>query len=186
MKKAIIVVVTLIFLVGFILFFALGLNNRPDILPSQLKGKTVPEFTATKLDAPDRIKTILTNEDFKGPALINVWATWCPTCRDEHSTLNVLKKEGVTIYGINYKDDPKKAYAWLQELGNPYEFNVEDPSGSIGIDMGVYGAPETFFIDANNVIRYRHVGAILPQIWNQELKAIYNDLFTFDREGAEK
>lgn len=181
MKKPAIATITILSLVAIFSFFFTTLGNDPSKLPSQLEGKPLPEFSAKKLDAPNSIATILTNEDIKGPALLNVWATWCPTCRDEHETLNVLKGQGITIYGVNYKDDPTLAYQWLEDLGNPYLFNFLDMSGAAGIELGVYGAPETFFIDANNVIKYRHVGAILPDVWNNQLKAVYESLLT---EGA--
>lgn len=178
MKKPVVVSITIAALVIIFGFFFTTLTNDPSKLPSQLEGKSLPEFSSKKLDAPNSIATILTNEDIKGPALINVWATWCPTCRDEHETLNGLKDQGITIYGINYKDDPTLAHQWLQNLGDPYLFNFLDESGAVGIELGVYGAPETFFVDENNIIRYRHVGAILPNVWNSELKTIYESLFT--------
>lgn len=178
MKKPIIVGITIAALVSIFGFLFITLGNDPSKLPSQLEGKALPEFSTTKLSAPNSITTILTNEDIKGPALVNVWATWCPTCRDEHATLNMLKSQGVTIYGVNYKDEPALAYQWLQDLGDPYIFNFLDQSGAAGIELGVYGAPETFFVDKNNIIRYRHVGAILPDIWNNQLKSIYESLFT--------
>ncbi|GAA5101536.1 DsbE family thiol:disulfide interchange protein [Wohlfahrtiimonas larvae] len=182
MKKPVIVGITVAALMGVFGFFFITLGNDPSKLPSQLEGKPLPEFSASKLSAPGSIAQILTNEDIKGPALVNIWATWCPTCRDEHETLNVLKTQGINIYGVNYKDDPKLAYEWLQNLGNPYLFNFLDMSGAVGIELGVYGAPETFFVDKNNVIQYRHVGAILPDIWNSKLKAIYESL---DAKGAQ-
>lgn len=176
MKKPVIVGLSMTSLLIIFTFFFITLGNDPSKLPSQLEGKPLPEFSTTKLDKPNSIATILTNEDIQGPALVNVWATWCPTCRDEHQTLNALKAQGITIYGVNYKDDPKLAYEWLQDLGDPYVFNFLDMSGAAGIELGVYGAPETFFVDQNNIIQYRHVGAILPDIWNTKLKAIYESL----------
>ncbi|OYQ74474.1 DsbE family thiol:disulfide interchange protein [Wohlfahrtiimonas sp. G9077] len=176
MKKPVIIAITVSVLVVIFAFFFITLGNDPSKLPSTREGKPVPEFSASKLVEPGHIAEIITNEDIKGPALLNVWATWCPTCRDEHATLNVLKDQGVRIYGVNYKDDPEKAYEWLEELGNPYLFNFLDMSGAVGIELGVYGAPETYFIDQNNVIHYRHVGAILPEIWETQLKAIYEEI----------
>ncbi len=182
MKKPMIVGITVAALVGIFGFFFTTLWNDPSKLPSQLEGKAMPEFSTNKLSAPGSISQILTNDDIKGPALVNVWATWCPTCKEEHETLNVLKTQGVNIYGVNYKDDSKLAHEWLQDLGDPYLFSFSDASGAIGIELGVYGAPETFFVDKNNVIQYRHVGAILPDIWNSKLKAIYESL---DKQGAQ-
>lgn len=182
MKKPAIVTLSMIALVVFFGFLFKSLGNDSTKLPSQLEGKKLPEFSTSQLLAPNAINKILTNEDIKGPALVNIWATWCPTCRDEHATLNELKAQGINIYGVNYKDEPAKAYEWLQTLGDPYVFNFLDTSGAVGIELGVYGAPETFFVDANNMIQYRHVGAILPEIWESQLKAIYKSLAT-TKEG---
>ena len=157
-------------------------QTNSDYLPIPMEGKPLPEFSAPKLIGPDDIATIITNADIKGPALVNIWSTWNPMSQEENKTLNELKAQGVNIYGVNYKDDPKLAYEWLQNLGNPYLFNFLDMSGAVGIELGVYGAPETFFVDKNNVIQYRHVGAILPDIWNSKLKAIYESL---DTQGAQ-
>ncbi len=92
------------------------------------------------------------------PVLLNVWATWCPTCRAEHQYLNQLSAQGIRVVGMNYKDDRQKAISWLKELGNPYALSLFDGDGMLGLDLGVYGAPETFLIDGNGIIRYRHAG----------------------------
>ncbi len=92
------------------------------------------------------------------PVLLNVWATWCPTCRAEHQYLNQLSAQGIRVVGMNYKDDRQKAISWLKELGNPYALSLFDGDGMLGLDLGVYGAPEAFLIDGNGIIRYRHAG----------------------------
>lgn len=146
----------------------------PSALPSALIGKPVPAFALPSLDEPGRT---LTEQDFRGEvALVNVWATWCPTCRAEHAMFNKLASQGVTIHGINYKDNSEAARRWLEELGNPYQLNVEDPQGSLGINLGVYGAPETFLIDADGVIHYKYVGAVDERVWADQLGPRYQAL----------
>ena len=99
--------------------------------------------------------------------LVNVWATWCPTCKAEHAFLNTLAAKGVRIIGINYKDDDEEAKVWLRDYGNPYEFNISDPKGKLGLELGVYGAPETFFVDGDGIIRAKHVGDLNQRIWDK-------------------
>ena len=111
------------------------------------------------------------------PILLNVWATWCPTCRAEHEFLNQLASEGIPIVGLNYKDDSRgKAVNWLNTLGDPYTINLFDPEGEVAFEFGVYGAPETYFIDEQGVIRYRHVGDVNARNWQSTLKPIYEQL----------
>lgn len=151
-------------------FFLKGLQLDPTELPSALIDKPVPAFSLPSLEEEGRI---LTQADFVGkPALLNVWATWCPTCKQEHAQLNrIAREEGVTIYGINYKDEPASAREWLRRYLNPYALNVSDVEGTLGLDLGVYGAPETYVLDANGVIRYRHVGEVNEKVW-AELRSI--------------
>ncbi|WP_185266155.1 DsbE family thiol:disulfide interchange protein [Halopseudomonas xiamenensis] len=183
----------LIPLVLFVLLLALfmkTLNDKktqqdlaidPSALPSALIGKPVPDFALPSLDEPGRI---ISQDDFKGQvALINVWATWCPTCRAEHSFFNKLAEQGVVIHGVNYKDNSEAARRWLDELGNPYQLNVEDPQGSLGVNLGVYGAPETFLVDTAGVIHYKYIGAVDDRVWNDELGPRYQALL--DRAGQE-
>ncbi len=153
---------------GLLWLLMKGLGNDPSLLPSALLDQPLPTFEAASLDDPRRL---ITTNDLKGEvALLNVWATWCPTCRAEHEMLNGLADEGIIIYGVNYKDEPGKARGWLATLGNPYRFNINDQAGQLGIDLGVYGAPETFLLDAEGVIRYRHVGAIDERVWRRDFE----------------
>ena len=153
----------------------------PSALPSALIGKPVPDFALPSLDEPGRV---ISQDDFKGQvALINVWATWCPTCRAEHSFFNKLAEQGVVIHGVNYKDNSEAARRWLDELGNPYQLNVEDPQGSLGVNLGVYGAPETFLVDTAGVIHYKYIGAVDDRVWNDQLGPRYQALL--DRAGQE-
>jgi len=145
-----------------------GLSIDPHRVPSPLIGKNVPVFTLTKLKHPS---ATLSNKDFKGKvALFNVWATWCVSCRAEHSVLMQLAKTGrVPIYGLNYKDKRPAAVRWLQQYGDPYQANAFDADGRVGIDWGVYGTPETFVIDKRGVIRHKHIGPLTQDILRQEI-----------------
>lgn len=176
MLRAIIAGIVVV-VVGFLTFLFMSLENDASYLPSALKGKPLPAFSAYEVAAPGAQARILTDEDIQGPALLNIWATWCPTCEAEHEALKEIGATGVPIYGIDYKDDPQLAYQWLRDLGNPYLFTIADESGKIGLNLGVYGAPETYFLDADNVIVYRHVGEMTVDLWNNELKAIYESSF---------
>ncbi len=156
-------------LVGFVALLGLlwqGLGKDPTLLPSALLDHPLPPFRAPTLADPQRFVTPV---DLQGNiALLNVWATWCPTCQAEHAALKMLAGQGVIIYGVNYKDDRDKALQWLQQLGDPYRFNIDDAAGQLGIDLGVYGAPETYLLDARGVIRYRHVGALDERVWQED------------------
>lgn len=160
-------------------FFWKGLQLDPTELPSALLNKPVPTFSLPSLQDENKL---ITQDDFKGkPALLNVWATWCPTCKQEHAQLNrIAREEGVVIYGINYKDDRAAANAWLERYLDPYVLNVFDEKGTLGLDLGVYGAPETYVLDAQGVIRYKHVGAVDEAVW-QQLKGIMAKISTEQR-----
>ena len=159
--------------IGLGLFLYKGLYLDPRELPSALIDKPMPAFELPSLTEPEKS---LTQLDLKGDvALVNVWATWCPTCKEEHQFLNQLAGEGVVIYGINYKDEPQKAQQWLVQYLNPYKAIVLDQEGRLGLDLGVYGAPETYVIDAQGTIRYRHVGAVDARVWT-ELQRVMNDV----------
>ncbi len=151
-------------------FFLKGLQLDPTELPSALINKPVPTFSLPSLTEEGRV---LTQADLVGkPALLNVWATWCPTCKQEHAQLNrIVREEGVTIYGINYKDEPGAAREWLRRYMDPYALNISDDAGTLGLDLGVYGAPETYVLDAKGVIRFRHVGEVNEKVW-AELREI--------------
>lgn len=159
---------------GFAWMSIYGLHNDPRELPSALLNKPFPEFEQAMLGSPERK---LTRQDLLGkPALVNVWATWCPTCRAEHDYFNQLAAQGVPIYGINYKDDEAKAVKWLHDLQDPYELNINDPKGMLGMNLGVYGAPETFIIDSEGIIRFKFVGAVDDRVWKEKMAPIYEGL----------
>ncbi|PSL12395.1 cytochrome c biogenesis protein CcmG/thiol:disulfide interchange protein DsbE [Marinobacterium halophilum] len=163
-------------------FLWIGLSLDPRELPSKLaeEQRPVPAFQLPSLTEPNRI---LTPDDLKGEvALLNVWATWCPTCKEEHGFLNRLARdEGVTIYGINYKDEPGKAREWLRRYLNPYALVILDEQGSLGLDMGVYGAPETYVLDTQGAVRYRHVGAVDAEVW----KTLKQVMVQVEQESAQ-
>lgn len=178
MNKKILFVPLVMFMVLAAVFASQLVRNSsgddPTKLESVLIGKQVPEFRLEDLAQPGKLHD---QAIFKGePLLLNVWATWCPTCYAEHQYLNELSSNGVKIIGLNYKDQRDKAVQWLTELGNPYLISLFDGDGMLGLDLGVYGAPETFLIDANGVVRYRHVGDVNPTNWKETLQPIYQGL----------
>ncbi|GAB3290187.1 DsbE family thiol:disulfide interchange protein [Pseudidiomarina andamanensis] len=166
------------------IFLLRGLFSDPTELSSALVGKPVPQF-----ELPDIYDTskIHTEAVLQGrPMLLNVWATWCPTCRAEHEYLNKLAAEGVYIVGLNYKDDSRaKAVNWLNTLGDPYQVNLFDERGMVALDFGVYGAPETFLINADGEVVYRHVGDVNDRVWNTVLGPQYQQLMqAYQTEGT--
>jgi len=158
-------------LLAITLFRGLGLD--PNELPSALIDRPLPAFTLPALGQTQ----MLSAADLTGqPALLNVWATWCVSCRVEHPYLKQLAQQGIPIFGLNYKDDDSAAQRWLEELGDPYRFNIADREGTLGLDMGVYGAPETYLLDARGVVRYRHVGVVDEKVWQMFLEPLYLEL----------
>lgn len=144
-------------------YLGLGLEDR-DKLPSALIGKPFPNFEARSLF--DDSANIGSEQLIGRPTLVNVWATWCPTCKAEHTELiEIAKDTDLQLIGINYKDDRSDAIQWLAEFGNPFDRVLEDPRGDLGVELGVYGAPETFLLDRRGYIVYKRVGAITEQVW---------------------
>ncbi len=149
-------------------FLFVGLFLDKENLPSPLLDEPFPVFSLGTLKDPEKP---VNEQSLKGEiALVNVWATWCISCRAEHPWLLKIADQGIPVYGVNYKDDPEDARRWLKELGDPYRFSVMDEKGRLGLDLGVYGAPETYLIDANGVIRYKHVGVVDGRVWQDILK----------------
>lgn len=165
--------IPLLVFIAIAVFLMRGLYLDPQALPSALIDKPLPGF---ELPALEREEWVTRDELLGEVALYNVWATWCVACRTEHPFLNTLADRGVLIYGINYKDDEQAARRWLEKLGNPYRLNLYDAEGTLGLDLGVYGAPETYFVDAEGVIRYRHVGIMDEGVWRAQLAPIYQQL----------
>lgn len=157
-------------------FFWWGLSSDydPQELPSALVDKTFPEFSLPRLDNEDRFTT---QKDLLGEfTLVNIWATWCVSCRVEHPFLNKLAESGVRIVGLNYKDDSPAARKWLTDLGNPYAWNIVDKDGRLGVDLGVYGAPETYLLDAKGIIRFKHVGVVDQRVWDEKFLPIISTI----------
>jgi cytochrome c biogenesis protein CcmG, thiol:disulfide interchange protein DsbE len=151
-------------------FLFRGLSLDPKAMPSALIDKPLPEFSLASL-GEDRL---LTRDDVLGRVVfLNVWATWCISCRVEHPYLQKLADEGVAIYGVNYKDDDVAALEWLNKLGDPYVANIADREGTLGVDLGVFGAPETYLVDRTGVIRFRHVGVVNERVWTEILQPLY-------------
>lgn len=156
-------------------FLFRGLSLDPKALPSALIDKPFPAFSLPALDGDGG--EALDRDLLRGEvSLVNVWATWCISCRVEHPYLGKLAEAGVKIVGLNYKDDPAAARRWLEELGDPYRVTIVDGEGKLGLDLGVYGAPETFLVDAEGVIRYRHVGVIDERVWTRTLAPLYREV----------
>ena len=157
----------LVFLVMTV-FFAIGLTMNPRDIPSPLIGKPVPEFSLP----PVKGGTLgLSSADLRGEvSIVNVFASWCVACREEHPILMGIKEQGIVpLHGINYKDKPDDARAWLDDMGDPYTRIGADISGRVAIDWGVYGVPETFVIDRNGYIAYKHIGAVTPEVLRDKI-----------------
>ncbi len=172
MKKYLIPIVIFVLLGGLLYY---GLSLDPRMIPSPLIGKPVPTFTLPTVADPNRK---VSNEQLKGRVyLLNVWASWCVACRDEHPVLVELSKQQVAPFiGLNYKDQRADATAWLKDFGNPYEMSLFDGDGRLGIDLGVYGVPETFVVDKTGVIRYKQIGPITPEVWQRKLLPLIKQL----------
>ena len=152
---------------AIVALFVNGLQRDPTIVPSPFIGKTAPAFDLPRLLQPE---ARLTDGIFIGQvSLFNVWASWCPGCAREHELLMTIgTQSGVPIYGLNWKDERPAALKWLQDRGNPYQAVAVDRDNITGIDWGVYGAPETFLIDADGIILYKLVGPLTAQLWVDE------------------
>jgi cytochrome c biogenesis protein CcmG/thiol:disulfide interchange protein DsbE len=160
---------------ALLLLLAVGLRLNPRELPSTLIDRPAPAFTLPLLDAPERT---LSPQEMRGQVwLLNVWASWCTTCRQEHALLLKLARSGrVPIVGLNYKDKPEDAQRWLRQLGDPYRASVSDLQGLTGIDYGVYGVPETYVIDRKGMVRYKLVGALTKEQLEQKILPLLKEL----------
>ena len=154
---------------------AVGLKLDPREVPSPLIDKPAPNFALQRLD--DAGKTIRL-DDMRGKVwVLNVWASWCVACREEHPLLvEFAKKKVVPLYGLNYKDQREDATRWLARFGNPYDASLHDLDGRVGIDFGVYGVPETFVIDQNGVIRLKHIGPLTPEVLANKIEPLLKKL----------
>ena len=145
-----------------VLFLGFGLTHDPRRVPSPLIDKPAPAFALPQLLTPE--KTLSPGNMLGSVWLLNVWASWCVSCRAEHAVLNQwTRNSAVKLVGLNYKDHREDALAWLRQLGNPYSISVVDAAGQTGIDWGVYGVPETFVIDSKGIVRYKHIGPLTQE-----------------------
>ena len=158
-----------------LIFLGIGLKLNPREIPSPLIGKPMPAFELESLEDP---AIRITTNTLRGKvSLLNVWASWCTSCREEHPVLMALKNDGrITIYGLNYKDKRETGLKWLQLNGNPYHKTAFDPEGRTGIDWGVYGVPETFVIDRKGIIRHKKTGPLTPEVVEKELMPLIEAL----------
>lgn len=171
-----VIAVSFIILVAGVMFFMTRLQEPPQAKIDTLVNKAVPNFTLPNLDNSKQ----LTNADLpKKPYLLNVWATWCIACSKEHPILVKLQQQGEIIVGINYKDDAEYATKYLNEEGNPYLFNLQDEEGNFGVELGIIGAPETYVVDRQGIIRQHIKGEITQEKWQKRIKpclsALKND-----------
>lgn len=154
-------------------FFIVGLRQDPGEIPSPLIGKPAPVFSLESLGDP---AWKVGSADFAGRVwVLNVWATWCVGCRQEHEALLAIARENqVPVMGLNWRDERTLALRWLSELGNPYVSVAYDPEGRTAIDWGVYGAPETFLIGADGVVLEKHIGAMTAEAWQRKFVPLLN------------
>ncbi|SFV57919.1 Cytochrome c-type biogenesis protein CcmG/DsbE, thiol:disulfide oxidoreductase [hydrothermal vent metagenome] len=157
-----------------VIFLYISLWLNPKELPSPFIGKPFPNVIGKSFE-----NKTFSLENLKGKvSLVNVWASWCVTCRAEHKILMRISKESsVQMIGVNYKDNKKDALEYLNELGNPFQINVFDELGAIGLELGVYATPETFIVDKEGIIRYKHIGEITIDVWDKEIKKIIADSY---------
>jgi cytochrome c biogenesis protein CcmG, thiol:disulfide interchange protein DsbE len=160
---------------GLVWFLAAGLKLDPKEVPSPLINKPAPGFALTRLDNP--AQTIRREEMLGKVWMLNVWASWCVACREEHPLLvEFAKSKMLPIYGLNYKDDRGAGLQWLSRFGNPYEASLFDNDGRVGIDFGVYGVPETFIIDRQGVIRFKQIGPLTPDVIRTQVEPLVRQL----------
>ena len=173
MNRFLLPLAVFVVLVGFL---AVGLNLDPREVPSPLIGKPAPLFEVPQLEAPE--KTFSPKEMLGKVWLLNVWASWCVSCRDEHPILVAYSKKGniPPVIGLDYKDQRADGGRWLAQFGNPYQLSAFDADGRIGIDYGVYSVPETYLIDKAGVIRYKQIGPITPDVMEKKILPLAREL----------
>ena len=165
----------LVAFVILVIFLGVGLTLNPRQVPSPLVDKPAPAFRLQQLY--DTSKPLSSEENLGKVWMLNVWASWCVACRDEHPILVELSKLGIVpIYGLNYKDQRDTAMQWLKQFGNPYEMSIVDADGKVGIDYGVYGVPETYVIDKQGIIRYKHIGPVTVESLKNKILPLIQEL----------
>lgn len=171
----------LIVFAALALLFWRGLFLNPQHLPSALVGKPVPEFSLPKVPGNEMLDKdrVMRSEDLpQGPYLVNIWATWCAPCRVEHPYLNKLAEGGVPIVGVNLRDEPADVKEWLDKMQDPYLFSVADRDGKFYLELGATGAPETFLVDREGIIRCKHLSVVDDRVWQTKLQPLYQKLQT--------
>lgn len=164
----------LIILLLLLPLFYVGLKLDPSAMPSTMIGKPLPAF---RLSLVSDESTFIDQNYFEGRVtLLNIWASWCYACRIEHPYFNQLAAEGIHIVGVNYNDQRQAAQKWLRDLHDPYQFSLFDGEGQLCLDLGVTGAPETYLIDKEGTIRYRHIGVVSEDVWEKTLYPLYQSL----------
>ena len=167
--------IPLVLFIGLVAFLLIGLHRDPHEVPSPLINKSAPDFQLQQLNEP--AKTISAKEMRGKVWLLNFWGTWCVACREEHPVLvKYSKTNAVPIYGVDYKDDRTAAMQMLAEEGDPYTMTLSDPEGRTSIDYGVYGAPESYLIDKQGVIRFKQIGPITDEVWNNKILPLAKQL----------
>lgn len=168
-------VIPLAIFIVLVVFLAIGLGHDPHEVPSPLINKAAPAFQLPQLHDPTRT---FSAQEMRGKVwLLNVWASWCFSCREEHPFLIEYARSGaVPIYGFNLKDKREDAISWLGDLGDPYVLSASDTDGRVSIDYGVYGAPETYLIDRDGIIRFKQIGPITPDVWQKTILPLVKDL----------
>lgn len=172
MRRFLLPLAIFIVLVGFL---AVGLRLNPREVPSPFIGKPAPVFRVAQLHVPENS---ISPEDMRGKVwLLNVWASWCVSCRQEHPVLmNLARHNLVPIVGLDYKDEREAGKAWLAEHGDPYVMSAWDRDGRVGIDYGVYGVPETFVIDKSGIIRMKHIGPVTETVVKEKIIPLVKEL----------
>jgi cytochrome c biogenesis protein CcmG/thiol:disulfide interchange protein DsbE len=168
-------IIPLVVFVVLLGFLGVGLNLNPREVPSPLINKPAPAFALPRLDDPAQTIAL---KDMAGKVwILNVWASWCVACREEHPILvEFSRRSPVPIYGLNYKDKREDAMGWLSSFGNPYTASLSDTLGKVGIDFGVYGVPETFIIDKHGVIRFKQIGPVTPEALRDHIEPLLKEL----------
>lgn len=171
MKKLILIPIVLFLFIALIFFR--GLSTDPKKIPSSLIGKPIPNFVLPTLNRSKNISIV----KFKGKSyILNVFATWCEACQKEHALLlKIARAKEIVILGLDYKDTAKTAQQFLDQLGNPYQSVFLDENGKTALDLGVYATPETFLVDAQGVVRYRHSGPLTEAVWEKEFLPLINN-----------
>lgn len=183
-NKKLLFIIPLVVFVGLIVMLGARLGKSSDIVVSSAMNKPLPEFSLPLLHNLEKTQS---NQDLpKTPFILNVWGSWCPTCRVEHPFLMKLHKEGVPMVGVNYKDEIKDALGYLHEFEDPFLYSVQDYQGTLALDLGLMGAPESFIVDSKGVVRLHIVGEIYEKNWQEQIKPCLDALATNDQAAQAK